>query len=82
MRRSTTLRLDALIEGQWTTPSHCSLRALITPFGNRVRDLPPAQPAATARMAVTFVSDEAIGAGPGSPASGGAWNPHALQEWY
>jgi hypothetical protein len=43
-------------------------------------DLPLAQPAATPRIAVAFVTDEVIWARPRSPPPGGARNTDAVQD--
>lgn len=60
--------VDRLVEGERTTRPSRPLGALIAALRDRVRDLPLAQQATTARVAVPFVSDEPRWAGPRSSA--------------
>ena len=71
-------RIDRLVKDEWTTRSRRASRSLVASLWDRMLDLPLAQPAATPWIAVAFVSDEAIRAGPWSSASAGAWNPDTL----
>jgi hypothetical protein len=71
--------VDRLVNDEWTTRSSRPLRALVAPLWNGVLDLPPAQQAPTAGIAIAFISDEVIWAGAWSPAPCGVWDPDAVQ---
>lgn len=73
--------VDRPIENQWTTSPRRTARLLITSFRNRVRDLPLAQQATTARIAVPFVSDEPVRTSPRTPPPTRSWNANASQHW-
>jgi hypothetical protein len=75
-------RIDGCVEKERTSWSSGSLRALVAPLWNGVLDLSLAQHAPTARIAriaVAFVSDEALGTRSRSPTSCGTRNPDAIQ---
>ena len=65
-------RVDGPVEDQRTTWPSSPLRLLVASLGNRMRDLPPTEEPAAARIAIPFVGDEAIWAGSRSPATANA----------
>jgi hypothetical protein len=72
--------VDRGIEEERSPWPSCSLRALVASLGNRVLDLPLAQQAPTAAIAVALVGDEVIWAGAWSPAPSHAWDTDAIQD--
>ena len=66
--------VDRLVEGERTTRPRRPAGALISSLGDRVRDLPLAEQATTARVAVALVGDEPRWAGPRSPSPTQSWD--------
>jgi hypothetical protein len=73
-------RIGRLVKDEWTTRSSGPMGALIAALWNRVFDLPPAEQASTARIAIALVGDDAIWAPPRAPASARSRNADSLQD--
>lgn len=72
-------RVNCLIEDQGATRSRRATRALIAALRDGVRDLPPLEQPAAARITVAFVGDDAIWSSTGTSASAWSWDTNTVQ---
>jgi hypothetical protein len=72
-------RIDRLLKCQRATTPCRAPRPLITPLWDGVRDLARSEQSPTARIAISFVGDEAIWTRPRPSPPTGSWNTDAAQ---